>query len=475
MYPDTSTHTEELIELIKSNSPKITDILKEYIDKHDTSKMEEGVRYYFNKSDITRRKIYTYENDQKVLDEDATNNKIPTGWHKTLVDQKVSYLVGQPISINSKEENDPSLEEINEVLGDELDDTLPELVKNASNKGKEWLHVYVDEQGNFDYMIIPAQQFIPIYDNTKRKNLIAGIRLIPLDDDTLKIEFWDDKQVTFFEKIDGEIVIDASVEVNPQAHFYYGDTGYPWSKDGKVAIPFIKFANNEEEVNDLTFYKQLIDAFELIISDTTNTLEDIQSFIYVLKGYEGTDLNQFITELKRYKVISVSDEQGAGVDTVKAEIPIEAVEAQLNRLVDMIYQAGQGVNVNTDKFGNSPSGVALEFLYSLLNMKANILERKFTKSLKQLMWFVCEYLSIANNTEVDFQNYSFTFNKSMITNEAEKVTMAKDSMGVISNKTIRANHPWVTDAQQEELQMEEEAKKRESTYPEIQVNEDESE
>lgn len=444
MYPETPTHTEELIQIIKNNSPKVTEIIKDYIENHDTSKMNEGVRYYFNESDIVNRQIFTYENDTKVEDKDATNNKLPTGWHKTLVDQKVSYLAGKPATINSKKDEDPALEQINDILADEFDDALPELIKHASNKGKEWLHVYVDDYGEFETIIVPAQEFIPIYDNTKRKNLIGGIRYYNLDDDTRKIELWDDQQVTFYEQIEEKIVMDMSYKVNPQSHFYYGNKGYGWER-----VPFIEFKNNEESVSDLTFYKNLIDSYELLLSDTANTIEDVQKFIYVLMGYEGTSLEEFTTNLKRYRTVKTDGEPGSGVDIKQGEVPIASTDSLLDRITDLIYQSGQGVDVTNDKFGNNPSGVSLQFLYSFLDMKANVLERKFSKSLKQVIWFVCEYLSIAKNITADYQDYDFTFNKSMITNEKERIDSANGSMGIISRETVLENHPLVKDVQLE--------------------------
>lgn len=472
------TEGEKLIELIEEESPKTSQIIQHYIDTHDTSMMEEGVRYYFNQSDIRNRSIYTYENDRKVVDEDATNNKIPTSWHKTLTDQKRAYLVSKPPTIDSKIEKDPSLERINEILGDDFDDVLPELVKHATNKGKEWLHVYVNDQGEFDYMIVPAQEFIPIYDNTKRKNLIGGIRFYELDDETEKAELWDAETVTYYEKVNGTWVLDVNYEENPQAHFKYGNEGYGWSKtEGdrkKIAVPFIEFKNNEEAVSDLVFYKELIDAYETVVSDTSNTLEDVQNFIYVLKGYEGTNLDQFKTEVKKYKVISVAAGEGAGVDALRAEVPTEATEMYLNRLSEMIFQAGQGVDTTTDKFGNNPTGVALKFLYSFLDMKANTLERKFTKALKELMWFVCEYLSIAENANIEYTDYTFTFNKSMIMNEAEQAQIARDSQGLISDETLMANHPWVKDVEVEKQRKEQEIDDYSRKLPEIGEEDDDS-
>lgn len=455
MYPIEPTETELLNAFIESEAGKREDIIKEYIDRHDTGDMMVGLDYYFKKNKIVDRKIYKYdEGGNKQIDADATNYRLASGWHKLLVDQKVGYLVGDPVSITSKTDDGNAIDAINDILGDEFSDILPELVKNASNKGTEWLHVYLTPEGEFDYMIVPAQEFIPIYDNTKRKQLIGGIRYYDLDDKTRKIELWDDQKVTFYEEVNGQIVLDMSYEVNPQSHFNYGENGYGWGK-----VPFVEFANNQEKVSDVTFYKDYIDAYDYLMSDTTNTLEDIQEIVYILKGYDDTNLAEFSTNVKRYKAIKTSED--GGVETMQAEVPIDSVNSHLDRFIENIYQFGMGVNTNTDKFGNSPSGIALKFLFSLLDMKANTLERKFTKALQDLTWFVAEYLSISENANVDYKDVKFTFNKSMLMNELENAQIARDSKGIISDKTIQENHPW--SASDEAERMEEQA----SAYPSV--------
>jgi SPP1 family phage portal protein len=450
MDPFTATQTETLSKQIEDDAPKTTDIIKHYIDEHQIKipSIVRGVEYYLGGSDITKRQIYIYNDaGAKVPDIEATNNKIPSGWHKLLVDQKVSYLAGDPITIASKSEK--KIEPIQEVLGEEFDDVLPELVKNASNKGEEWLHPYVDEEGNFDYIVIPREEFIPIYDNKKRKHLSAGIRLIELDDETTKVELWDSERVTFYEMVNGKLYLDQTEEVNPQSHFYLGDKGYGWGK-----VPFVGFDNNQEKVSDLVFYKALIDAYDLMRSDIANTLEDIQSIIYALKGYEGQSLGEFMSNLKRYKAISLSDEPGSGVDTIRAEVPVEATEAHLNRLREEIYAFGQGVNSSPDKFGNAPTGVAIKNLYSLLDMKASVLERKFSKGLEKFIWFVCEYLSISGKGDFDYKDITFTFNKTIMVNETELLDNLTKSGASIETKL--EHDPFVTDVDKELKRLEKE-------------------
>lgn len=449
------THTEELNKVIEDNKPITANLIKELIDayKAESAELSTGERYYLNENDIEKRHIYTYVDGVRVIDIDAKNNKIPSGFHKLLVDQKVAYLAGKAVTVGSKSEDEELLEGITSLLSDEFEDVIPELIKNVSNKGREWLHPYIDEDGLFDYIRIPAEEIIPIYDQSKQKKLVMAIRFYSVDDKT-KVEVWDTERVTYYEIISGQIYLDVTQEINPASHFQYGNLGYGWQE-----VPFVEFLNNEERVSDLKFYKAFIDAYDLILSDTANTLDEMQSLIYVLKGYPGTDLAEFVTGLKRYKAVAVDDT--GGVDTMKAEVPISTVDSVLDRYTANIFHFGQGADVSMDKFGNAPSGVALKQLFQLLDMKASILERKFTKALKHFSWFMVEYLNISESKQYDYKDITFTFNKSMLSNEAEQVQMAVDSKGVISDETIRAHHPWVNDSAVETERLEAERLARE--------------
>lgn len=440
------THTEELNEHINNNAPKTTDEIKELYDNFDTSKMVEGVRYYNGESKITERTIFKYVDDVKIADNDATNKKVVSGFHKILVDQKTAYLVGEPMVFGSRTDNHKQLELLTEMIGERWEDTIPELIKGASNKGLEWLHPFVNEDGAFDYMVIPAEQLIPIYDYSRRKLLIAAIRFYQLEEDVIKLEWWTDETVTYYEMINGQVYLDANAEVNPAPHFTdaEGLQGKSWGK-----VPFIEFANNEERLSDLHFYKSEIDSYDELVSDAQNTLNDMQSVVLALIGYEGEGLSEFVTNLRRYKAIKLEAGEGHDVKPITVEVPVEAYKTQSDILKENIFMFGQGVNPSPDIIGNAPSGVALDNLYSLLDMKASILERKFSLALREFMWFIGEYCSQADRGEFDYLDVTFTFNKLILTNEKEIIDMAQQSMGIISQTTILENHPWVKNVEQE--------------------------
>lgn len=123
---------------------------------------------------------------------------------------------------------------------------------------------------------------------------------------------------------------------NPDSHYYYNDVGYGWGK-----VPLIEFTNNQERHSDLKFYKELMDEYDLNVSDLANNLAEVQEVMTVLKGYEGTDLAEFRENLRYYKTIKASSEQGSVVDKLELNIPVEAKRELLDRLEENIFLFGQ--------------------------------------------------------------------------------------------------------------------------------------
>ena len=141
--------------------------------------MERGTRYYHNKNDIKSRVMYYYDaNGNRQIDHEAINHRIPHNWHKLLVDQKVSYLLGKPVVIDAVPDAYATL--LNDWLDEEFDDKLQEIGKNASNKGVEYLHPYINPEGEFKFVIIPAEQCIPIYDTDYQEEIVEFIRFYPV-------------------------------------------------------------------------------------------------------------------------------------------------------------------------------------------------------------------------------------------------------------------------------------------------------
>ncbi len=191
------------------------------------------------------------------------------------------------------------------------------------------------------------------------------------------------------------------------------------------------------------------------MSENADNIEDMPSSIIVLKNYGGGKLEDARRNLAQLRMVRV--EADGGIDTLGIDIDTTALSNHIAELRKSIYEFGRGVDTQTDKFGNNPSGIALRSLYQDLDLDANTIEAEFQASLEQLLWFVDQHLY--NTTKVDYSSYDvdFILNRDVMINETEAVENVKNSVGILSDETNLANHPWVTD-----VQAEEERKKKES-------------
>ncbi|MBN6091267.1 phage portal protein [Staphylococcus saprophyticus] len=435
MYPSEPTQTEIFNDIIKNNNKPETleEMIIRYIKAHQKKipNFEIGQKYYDQEPDIIREPPSRDATGQ--VDPLKPDERLITNFHANLVDQKVSYLVGKPIEFKYTDNN--VIEQINLALGSRFDDKLHSVLTGASNKGIEWIHPYIDEEGELKFFRVPAEQAVPIWKDREHEKLEAFIRFYKIDND-MKVEYWDETFINYYIYDNGSLIRDYSRNLKSQeTHFSTGSWG---------RIPFIPFKNNDAERSDLFMYKTQIDAYNRRLSDTANMFKESNELIYVLTNYDDTDLSEFKRNMRHYGAIKVSNVDG-GVDTIEIKVPVENTEKYLKMLYENIMLFGQAVDFSSDKFGSAPSGVALEFLYTNLNLKADKLARKTKVAIQELLWYVIEH----HNLKVNHKEIDISFNYNKVANTELQVQMAQSSMGVVSHETVIENHPFVEDLEAE--------------------------
>ena len=156
--------------------------------------------------------------------------------------------------------------------------------------------------------------------------------------------------------------------------------------------------------------------------------------------------------------VHISDSSGK-IEAKQVELPVSGRLEYLKMLRKDIFHFGMGIDVDSDKFGTAPSGVSLKFQYTLLDQKAGNMTSKLKKAIKELLWYVTEDYNSKNNTNYDANLIKVDINKNMITNDAELVSMIQASKGIVSDKTLLAVHPFVSDVNAEMQEMEAEEKR----------------
>ncbi len=134
--------------------------------------------------------------------------------------------------------------------------------------------------------------------------------------------------------------------------------------------------------------------------------------------------------------------------TIETNLDVAAIDSHLNRLRKDIYEAGNGVDTQEVSVGNA-SGVALKFRYADLDTDTDDLAAEFSSALDEVLWFI--KIDMINKGMGDYLDLAIDiiFNTDMIINESETIEDTKNSVGIISEETIVANHPWVTNVQAE--------------------------
>lgn len=423
---------------------------KKLIEKYDgldavrLKKAEVALRYYLGDNDIMYRK------PKDKCDEPLRNadNRIAFNFHSLLVDQKASYMFTAPPLFDTK---DDTLNEIvAATLGDGYAKKCKDLCVDASNAGVGWLHYWIDEKKGFCYGVIPSMQVRPVYSLRLEKELEAVLRTYRMVDDNGDewqiYEIWNDKEcqayrkrAEMFQPFDMFSYVNLDGMAEPTNTFRH-DFG---------AVPFIPFPNNNVCTGDLDKIKNLIDSYDKTYSGFVDDLEDIQQVVFVLTNYGGADLKQFLSDLKYYKTIQVesagSDDK-SGVSTLTIDIPVEARDKLLDITRKAIFDMGQGIDPQQQGFDNT-SGEAMKFLYSLLELKAGLMETEFRAGFGELVRAIGRYYGKEPEQIVQ------TWTRTSIRNDAELVDMCQKSVGVISTKTILKNHPFVENAEDEEKEL----------------------
>lgn len=423
--------------------------------------MKLGQAYYRNQTKILEHKRMVIGEGGALQEAtNLANNKLVHGFIRKLVDQKTGYLLSKPFSIQT-DGPDAYKDYLHDIFGKQFQRQLKNLGKESINKGIGWLQVYYDENGELSFKIIPSEEIVPLWKDNAHTELDAIVRFYKQERYEAKkkvtvtiIEFWDTNGVLRFTQDDvgtSERVVDGV----PSYHFAVVkpgvdengaetlvEEGMNWEK-----VPFIPFKYNDEEMPLVEMLKSLVDDYDSRFSDNSNNLEDLPNSIFVVKNYDGADLGEMRRNMTQYRSVKVSGD--GGVDTLSLEINTEAFTTHMDRLRKAIYEFGRGVDTQADKFGNSPSGIALRFLYSDLDMDANIIETEFQASLEQLLWFVDQHLYNTTNEDYSDVDVTFLFNRDIVINETEAINNVKNSIGILSDETNIANHPWTIETQEE--------------------------
>lgn len=428
-----------LKELAALNGQVTSDIIKDLIDDHAPTRANMLSLYNRYKTDDLPILNREFEDPGKI------NRKLNNSFDSEIVDTKVGYFIGNPISYQV-DEAQQGAEKANATLSDftlrnSIDDLDSETVKMATICGKAARLLYIDREGLERVMMVNPWEVILVYDRSINEPQFAlryydvTIKTGKEEKTRTRVEWYDDQLVTYYLQDDkGEYVLDISEPVNPQPHLF-------------DLVPLIIFPNNEEQQGDAEKVLNLIDAYDRSLSDVNSEIEQFRLAYMAFYGYDPDE--ETLAKARQTGAFGLDDKgEGVGIEFITKDMNDAVIEHHLDRLEANIMRFGKAVNMTDESFASNLSGVAIRYKLMALETKCITMERKMTAALRQ-QFKVLATAWAKKGIPVDYTNIYFQFKRNLPVNLLDEAQTTAQLRGHVSERTRLSQLSFVDDVEWE--------------------------
>jgi SPP1 family phage portal protein len=375
------------------------------------------------------------------------NHRSHTAFDRTIVSNKASYLVGDPIEIQSTDDFEDWKRTNN------LDAMMLQLVQDAAGMGEAFALLYSPE-GVDDALISREQPYycVMLY-NQDTGMAEYGMIYYPNLDETSSSEvdadelksntytvFWFDSS-TRQEYYGTQEALKAVGE--PVPHLFAG-------------VPLVEFRNNSERISDAEPVLNLMDLYDVMDSDFLSELSQLRLAYLVLKGM-GMDFQRFasstdtgnvpdwfraedtnmesIVELVTKTGVWMSDNPDAEVSFVDKAVNYEAVQYAKDDLKRRIFQMANSYDP-VELQGVSGDVTAYQISQMLRPLEDSSAETviHFTKAIKYIVALLDDFYSDRRMLEDD--DVMVTFNRNVPRNIIQDLIDARAAGLMVSQEQI---------------------------------------
>ena len=399
------------------NNPELIQSLITRYKTNEVPRLKKLFDYYNGKSDILNR---------PSADPLKPNNKIMNPWSNFICNTTQAYFIGVPVSYQSDDENlMTALQDVYDSNGEQSHNA--QLNKHVSVAGLGYELVYVNELGDIKFNSLSPLETFMVYDNSISTNPLAGVRFYEsydyVDESTqLFVEIYTSDFIYSYSQVEDELKLTEETQ-----HYFNG-------------VPVIQYSNNEEQFGDAELVKSLIDAYDIAMSDSVNSLEAFADSYMLISGLDMTP--EQAKEMKQNRII-LAGEKGDAKWLTKSSEPAE-IENLKKRLVSDIHKFSYTPDISDDSFGSASSGESLK--YKMLNLEniTVIKERFFKQSLEERIKLITNFLNVKGHAYV-YTDVTMKFTRNMPSNTASIVETMSKLIGVISKQTLLTELPFIED------------------------------
>jgi len=393
--------------------------------------------YQTNQLPILMRRWRYYEGRQHILekiveDEARPCNIIVCNFIKNIVDTYEGYAVGLPVSYSNPDE-ESHFEILEDILSyNDVQDEDSELFRNGLIFGRAAEIYYIDEDKKVRFRTLDPREVIPVYDNTLNGDLLYAVRfwvddLVESQTDNYMVEVYDDRYITKYRSS----MDFSSFEFLERVPHYFG----------QVPVTFFSLNKEEEGVADTVFSLQ--DAYNSLISDSIDDWDAFCDAYLVLKGAQA-DADD-LAAMKKYRTLIL--DQGDSAEYLTKATNTTEIEHLLETVEDKIREMSACPNFASEQFGTS-SGIAIRYRLLAMENKTSGILNNFKKALQRRIELIAAINTLTDG-EAMWREVEITFTRNLPINQTEIAQEINSLRGLVSDHTLLAQLPFITDVNAE--------------------------
>ena len=412
---------------------------KDTLDVHDVMKLLQESEYFTSKYQTNEDYFYGKHKilDRYFEDETKPNCKIMTAIPKYVVQVRTGFFCSSPLSLESV--NQDFITDVKEVLDyNDFKHIFNQLDTYCAIYGHAFLVTYINDEGKIAFTAQNPKDWIYVRDNSIEQRPKFAIRYYAWWDDIENVQMYDIELYTDTEIINYEGTPVDLQEVGRRKHYF-------------CKLPVIEFMENESRHGSYEDVINLIDAYELMLSDTANTINYFSDCYLVLTGLEETDAED-IAKMKENRVLLVPE--GCDASFLMKEMNDTYNENMLRRLQELIFTNACTPLLSDSSFSSNSSGVAIQFKLFAMEKSVQLKENIFANGFNVLFDLIKNMINLMDRksyTEEDKVIQTYTRSLPMdLSSLADSISKLN---GVVSNRTLMTQLDFVSDPLLEEEQM----------------------
>ena len=358
-----------------------------------------------------------------------SNLKINVNYIKKFIKEEVSYVVGNPLTYESRTSDNNKLQQILDETyhwEENHDETLMKYLLIFTrvyelyyiNKNNEFSSKIIKPTQGYCYRNMEGEPVLFLYEYTRE-----------FDTSKVYLDVYTDNWIYHLDSTFNEIA--------PRTENVFGVI--------PISVGQLSYEGKSDSLySDL---KGLQDAYETNISDIGNEISDFRN---AYLKFMGCKINE--DQLKEMKKLGIlqSNNKDAQVEWLIKDIKDTFIQNTLDRYVDTIYQIACHINHN-ERLQSNLSGVALRSRLIALENKCTLQQNSHLDVVKNRLKMLCEYLNYKKNSNIyDYKDIKVIYTPNIPQDDLSTAQMFSQlPTGIISNETARTRFSFINNAKVE--------------------------